>query len=117
MVDKVCDIGFASRLAEALRDKGWHGLSQAELGKHFGCNQGMAGRYLKGSDKPRGSKRDALAISLGVCSEWLYTGRGPKTPGTADADTLDLSGLSSDAKAALRALRDSLKKQKASNDH
>jgi transcriptional regulator with XRE-family HTH domain len=92
-------------------------MSQAELGAFLGVNQGMAGRYIRGSDKPKGQRLETIAEIFGVCQEWLLTGRGPKVPGRSEDDVLDMTGLSSEQKAVLRQLRDTLTQRKAGNDH
>ena len=101
MVEKPPDTAFAHRFAECLRDLGMDRLSQSELGAKLGVTQGMAGRYLKGKDKPKGRNLEEMAILFDVCQEWLLTGRGPKRPGRSEDDVLDMAGLRPDQKAAL----------------
>ena len=50
-----------------------------------------------------------MALKLGVCVEWLLTGRGPMQPPKPATDLLDLSELPDDAKRNLRALVESIK--------
>lgn len=115
MRENPIDDRFSARFTECLRDAGLDRLNQTQLGAHLGVSQGMAGRYLRGADKPKGRKLEEIAILFDVCQEWLLTGRGPKRPGRAEDDVLDMAGLSTEAKAALRALRDTLTKHKISN--
>jgi hypothetical protein len=64
---------FAGRLKEAIADQG--GVSGA-------------GKWLRGESLPGMENALLLATELGVCVEWLLTGRGPKKQ--PSSETVDL---------------------------
>lgn len=117
MPEKHLDHGFARRFKECLREKGWQALTQTALAEHLGVNQRMAGRYIAGKDKPKGRKLEEMALLFNVCIEWFVTGRGPKRPGVAEDDVLDMTGCTVEQKAMLRAARDSLTKHNTNHNH
>lgn len=115
----ISHLDFARRFKEACKAAGLP-ATQKELGKVFGVSGVMVNYYRNGEKLPSMERAIEMAEILGVCVEWLLTGRGPRTPPDAKegaADQMDLSGLSSESKALIRALRDSLSKSvgKASN--
>lgn len=79
------------------------------LGRYLGVGTTMAWNYAKGEKLPSMEKAIEIALKLGVCVEWLLTGRGPMQPPKSVSDLLDLSALPDDAKRNLRALVDSIK--------
>lgn len=74
---------FAARLHAACDDVGLprpRGRA-TELGKLVGVGYKGASKWLDGHGMPDMGHAAALAATLGVCFEWLMTGRGPKTVG------------------------------------
>jgi DNA-binding XRE family transcriptional regulator len=71
---------FLDRAMEALADK-YKGerVTQMRLAKLAGVSQPAVSDWGKGAG-PELDKGIKLATQLGVCVEWLYTGRGPKRP-------------------------------------
>ncbi len=62
MQEKPLDAHFARRFAECLRDTGMDRMNQTELGAALRVSQGMAGRYLRGADKPKGQKLEEITL-------------------------------------------------------
>jgi len=79
------------------------------LGRYLHVGTTMAWNYFNGEKLPSMEKAVEIALKLGVCVEWLLTGRGPMQPLQPAADVLDLSELPEDAKRNLRALVESIK--------
>lgn len=71
---------FAERLIAAASDIGLP-TTQAGLGRAFGVSQPTARDWMKGYALPGISNAVHIAEQLGVCVEWLLTGRGPRFPG------------------------------------
>lgn len=95
--------GFAQRLRQACLESGL-ALKQKELGKAFGVSGTMVWNYLHGEKLPGMTNARVIAMKLGVCVEWLLTGRGPQRPGDMPEGCLDISPLSPDAQEALRTM-------------
>ena len=70
----VIEDSTAARLEQALRAAG---LDRAKLASSAGVRPAEVGRWLKGIGKPTEFQLDALAIALGVSSDWLAQGIGP----------------------------------------
>ncbi|NJM13057.1 MAG: helix-turn-helix transcriptional regulator [Synechococcaceae cyanobacterium SM1_2_3] len=79
------------------------------LGRYLHVSTSMAWNYFNGEKLPSMEKAVEMALKLGVCVEWLLTGRGPMQPLKPAADVLDLSELPEDAKRNLRALVESIR--------
>ena len=96
---------FAARFREACEDAKVL-VTQESLGKVFGVSGTMAWYYLNGEKLPSMDKAIQMAGKLGVCVEWLLTGKGPKHPvgDEASGDVINISHLSPQAKAAIRAM-------------
>lgn len=86
-----------SRIQAAMRARGMK-ATQATAARIVGVSQPSVSDWAKGSI-PRMSHAVRLANRLGVCVEWLLTGRGPKVPGGLDARS-PASMLSAQALAA-----------------
>jgi len=86
MVTSVDDVraAFAQRLNQALDEAGiprkGHGR-QALVGKMFGMSQKGARKWLEGESLPDTARIPQIAQRLGVRSEWLLSGLGPKRSG------------------------------------
>jgi transcriptional regulator with XRE-family HTH domain len=105
------DISFARRFRNACREAGLPG-TQKELGKAIGVSGPMVFYYQHGEKKPSIDKAVAICDKLGVCVEWLLTGKGPKHPADLEHDArewLDITDLPSASRDAIQALLDSLK--------
>lgn len=70
------------RVRTALREKGMAG-TQAEAAKIAGVKQPSVSEWNQPGHYPTIESAVKLAERLGVCVEWIITGRGPKRPGTA----------------------------------
>lgn len=70
------------RVRTALREKGMSG-TQAEAAKIAGVRQPSVSEWNQPGHYPTIESAVRLAERLGVCVEWIMTGRGPKRPGTA----------------------------------
>lgn len=99
---------FAARFREACRVANAPTTMEA-LGRHLGVSTSMAWNYHTGEKLPSMEKAVEIAMKLGVCIEWLLTGRGPRVPPAPPGDVLDLSELPEDARRNLRALVDSIR--------
>ena len=73
------NIEFSARFRQALKESDLP-QTQVELGKYFGLSGTMIWFYLNGEKLPSMKNAIAIARRLGVCVEWLLTGRGPKYP-------------------------------------
>ncbi len=69
---------FWSRLAEAMTDKEMK-VTQKSAGALIDVSQTGARKWQEDT-LPSMENATLLADKLGVCVEWLYTGRGPKRP-------------------------------------
>lgn len=99
---------FAARFQEACK------ASQAPqamsaLGRWLGVSTTMAWNYHAGEKLPSMEKAIEIASKLGVCVEWLLTGRGPKTPPKPPDEMIDISDLPPETRAGLRVLIESMK--------
>ena len=96
---------FATRLHEACEDAKVP-ITQESLGKFFGVSGTMAWYYLNGEKLPSMDKAIKMASKLGISVEWLLTGKGQKypVPEGENEDFINISHLSPQAKAAIRAL-------------
>jgi len=65
---------FSQRLREAVTDKG---VNQEALAKAVGVSQGSVSGWFNGAI-PSADKLTKIAEHLGVRSEWLIAGKGPK---------------------------------------
>lgn len=99
---------FAERFRQACRQADAPSTMEA-LGRYLGVGTTMAWNYVNGEKLPSMEKAVEMALKLGVCVEWLLTGRGPTQPPKPSTDLLDLSELPDDAKRNLRALVESIK--------
>lgn len=101
------DAGFGERLRLACETVGIP-ATQAALARLFGVSTTIVWHYLNGEKLPSMAKAIEIAEKLGVCVEWLLTGRGPMYPPPSSDDVLDLSRLPPAAKSQLKALVDTL---------
>lgn len=62
----------------ACRNAGY--TNQRDIGRLFGVKQPMVSQYKSGQKMPELWRIVEAAPKLGVCVEWLLTGRGPRTP-------------------------------------
>lgn len=70
------------RIEEALRDAGYAARgAQTAAAKMVGIRQPSVAGWKKGAT-PELKHVLILARKLNVCVEWIYTGRGPKRPGS-----------------------------------
>jgi DNA-binding XRE family transcriptional regulator len=97
------------RAMEALGDKYPKQATQTKLASIAGVKQPSVNEWRGGYPTMETAVR--LATSLGICVEWLLTGRGPKHPvDTQDGTlTLLLSQLNDRQKARLARLAEVLK--------
>jgi transcriptional regulator with XRE-family HTH domain len=98
------DIEFASRFKDACREANVE-LKQKTIARAFGVSTATAWNYLNGTKLPAMDNAVGIAMKLGVCVEWLLTGRGPRRPHEtrrAAEDMVDISDLSPKAKAAVK---------------
>ena len=98
---------FSERLREACQDAGL-AVTQPALARAFHLSTTTVWKYINGEMLPSMATAVEIASKLGVCVEWLLTGRGPKRPN----DGLDISHLPEAAKASLKTLLDSFTEQK-----
>jgi transcriptional regulator with XRE-family HTH domain len=109
---------FGDRLRHLWKSTAYtRALSQKELANKLALSQPMLSQMLSGEKLPSHEKAIEIAIFFNVCTEYLLSGRGPKHPGAAAEDVLDLSQLDSKSKAVMRAMLDSLTKPHAANNH
>ncbi len=79
------------RIKEAREAKGW---TQDDLANVLKTSRTLVSNWERDETTPRGSTRMKIAIALGVSTEWLRTGEGPRdlresqqAPGEEDYDT------------------------------
>ncbi len=94
---------FGERLREACEAAGVP-VTQPALARLLGVSTTMIWHYLHGEKLPSMGTAINMANRLGVCVEWLLTGRGPKFPPPPPGDVLDVSRLPHAAKSQLKAL-------------
>jgi transcriptional regulator with XRE-family HTH domain len=75
---------FSRRFRQACKEKFKSDYKQAKLSYVFGVSQATISDWWTGSKMPGLEKLIEAAIILGVCVEWLGTGRGPKIPPCSD---------------------------------
>ena len=84
---------FANRLEKALTDAGYtkerHKNLTHVLSKLFDVSISTVHDWRKGRKLPSMDSAIMLGMTLGVCVEWLLTGRGPRHPGLPDDDGID----------------------------
>lgn len=102
--------GFGKRLLEICEERNVS-TTQSALGKFLGVSGTSARAYLQGEKTPSMVHAIEFAEKLGVCVEWLLTGRGGKYPERRNAamDVIDISDLSPSSKAAVKTLVHALK--------
>jgi len=90
MEDQQIKAIFAANLTEAIKESVYAGKNKKELGEAFGVSDAMASNYQNPENEKFPSLQRAINISniLGVCVEWLLTGRGPKHPIQDDSDPM-----------------------------
>lgn len=82
------------RIETALREAGHKSGFQTVAAKMVGIKQPSVAAWKAGTSTPDMDHIIILAEKLGVCVEWLYTGRGPKKPGDNLPDDLrELAGF------------------------
>lgn len=79
--------GFAKRFQSALEEAGAPDTLE-RLGPWLGVSVGCAWNWRTGEKLPGMRNSLVLAKRLGVCVEWMLTGRGPKRPAEAPAEAL-----------------------------
>lgn len=76
---------FTDRFREALDESG---LSQAQMARDIGLNRAAIQKWYNGYTKnPKLEFVSRAAARIGVCSDWLMAGRGPKYPESSNANT------------------------------
>lgn len=111
---------FSDRFNEGLADKGWQHLPDSELCKKFGKGNTTVWNWKNAVKMPAIETAIDIAIVLGVCVDWLLTGRGrkhPESPGEdgddGDGSHLDISDLPHQEQVTLRALVYAIQEQNA----
>jgi transcriptional regulator with XRE-family HTH domain len=105
--------GFAKRLKEALTDQREEERGGgARLARICGVSSAAAGKWLSGDGLPHMTHAMEMAEELGVCVEWLLTGRGPKKPPGPKTVTLieTIDSLPPDSQVILQKVADSFVK-------
>ena len=87
MSESVPKSEFGKRLVTASAEAGI-GIKQSELAKKFGVKQPTVNHWLSGEKLPTFKRTIAIAEQLGVCVEWLLTGRGDKRPSGSSHEPL-----------------------------
>lgn len=105
-IGDMADEEFAKRFAIACKEAGF-GNQQNEIAKSLGITTVMSWNYIHGEKLPAMKTAVALATRLGVCVEWLLTGRGPMRP-AENREILDITDLSPSSKAIIKELRQAL---------
>lgn len=88
MLKKQAPATFWLRLKEALKDAG-KPHTQKKAAAFAEVSQPSVSLWNKPDGFPEMDKVVSMAKRLGVCVEWLYTGRGPKRPDAADDEYSD----------------------------
>lgn len=106
--------GFAKRLSDALTDQGHPEESDRNAYlRHIGeVGREGARKWLSGEDLPRMHRAVLLALALGVCVDWLLTGRLPKKPPSKNTLKLidKVEKLEIESQVTLKQVADSLEK-------
>jgi len=107
---KCLDMGsIGDRVKIARLAMGWN---QPELARETHISKQAISQIETGTTKnPTPENLLKIADATGFELRWLISGEGPQTRKDAALDKLDISELSSDSKAAIRAVMDSFKKQ------
>jgi transcriptional regulator with XRE-family HTH domain len=71
---------FAQRLKQSCYDRYGSGFKQKELAAAIGVSDAAVSQYFRDGVIPKLETAVHLADELGVCTEWLVSGRGPKVP-------------------------------------
>lgn len=81
---------FSKRLKQACREK-WKckHTNQQEIADAFNVSQATISEWWNSRKMPSLEKLIEIALYLGVCVEWLATGRGPKKPPCDKAHALN----------------------------
>jgi len=86
--------------------------NQPDLAKETHISKQAISQIETGTTKnPKPENLLKIADATGFELRWLISGNGPQTSKDAALDRLDISELSTDSKAAIRAVMDSFKKQ------
>lgn len=98
MVSKIKDNhelhGFRDRLINACNDAGINPRTrQSQVAEWFGMSPNAALKWFHGTGWPAIETAVGLANRLGVCVDWLLTGRGPKRPGDPISDERYLASI------------------------
>lgn len=103
--------GFSDRFNLLVAEREWDELPDVELCKKFGKGNTTIWNWKNAIKMPGLETAIDVALVLGVCVEWLLTGRGPKRPGLPEEDGdggdglhLDISQLPHGQQVHLRAL-------------
>ena len=97
------DVGdrIDAALVEAGYTKQRHKNLTAVLSRLWGVKISTVSDWRKGKKCPTMEHSRMIAMTLGVCVDWILTGRGPKRPGDIDDDDgnfllLDMTGIPED---------------------
>lgn len=96
------------------------GLNQPELARRIGISKQAVSAIISGSTKqPNPVNLFEIADATGFEARWLATGKGPQTKEEVARERLDISQLSPNSQAAIRAALHSLEEQQhdPSNRH
>ncbi len=96
------------------------GLNQPELARRIGISKQAVSAIISGSTKqPNPVNLFEIADATGFEARWLATGKGPQTKEEVARERLDISQLSPNSQAAIRAVLHSLEEQQhdPSNRH
>lgn len=102
--------GFSKRLRLACEAAGVP-ATQPVLARLFGVSTTIIWHYLNGEKLPSMAKAILISTKLGVCVEWLLTGRGPMTPAKNQTDMIDASQVLPEIKKHIVDLVAALSKQ------
>lgn len=87
-------------------------FNQTEVGTRCGISKQAISAIVTGKTKdPKPEHVFRIADITGFEARWIATGKGPMTNAEAAKERLDISILSDDSKAAIRAVLHSLSKQ------
>ncbi len=89
-----------------------NGISKSELAKLIGVSPQAVGQMESGATKnPKPQHIFAIADVTGFEPRWIATGEGHKTRKDAALDSIDISDLSVESKAVIRAVASSFSQQ------